>query len=235
MPTDSDWGRLYNYNTVGDAGLLMPPRSYYFRDFFGGGWNEMLIGMIYRNTGLASDVANLVAERQDESSPANLFHFGISQSANGTIPVANNPNFLGIRGERGGLSQITIAPLQLANVRFASVFNSADQPGGVNMVVPLQQGTSATPFAMIGIRYIFNPTDQKIYVKFAANPALALANDAANVTTLTTFLNSITRDFTAMDAAFGFWDVTKFGTFYIYWPYFNNKLALQTVGAIKVA
>ena len=34
MPTAADWGQLYQFNGTGDAGLILPPRAYYFRDFF---------------------------------------------------------------------------------------------------------------------------------------------------------------------------------------------------------
>lgn len=235
MPTDQDWGRLYNYDTTGDAGLVMPPRSYYFRNFYPGGWNELVAGMIYRNSGLANDNADVVDERQSETSSANLFHFGLTQSNGATVQVASNPFFLGIRGVRGGTSQISISPLQLANLKLVSVNNFGNTVAGVNMAMPLKQGVQANPFSMIGIRFMVNQEDERVYLKYAIQQDVALADDAANITTLSTFLNSISRVIGEADAAFPFYNITNLNAFYIYWPYLNNRLMLQTVGALKIA
>src|SRR6516225_3244415 len=94
MPTAADWGQLYQFNGTGDAGLILPPRAYYFRDFFSGQWNDMSIGIIHCECGTSGSTSALVNERQLEDNLANLFNFGISQSLSSAIDVAGNPNFV---------------------------------------------------------------------------------------------------------------------------------------------
>jgi hypothetical protein len=233
MPTDADWGRLYNYNTSGDAGLVMPLRSYYFRDFFPGAWQNLAVGLIYRNSGIANDTANLTHERQAEISPANLFHFGISKSNGFTIPVATNSYFLGLRGILSGVTEINTSPLQLADTKLTLVNGGANSVNGSAIQVPLKQGTSSTPFAMIGIKFVFDQLSNQVFLFFDSNDSVALADEDANVTTLTSFLEAISSDPTLANASFSLNSTTNFTSYYIYWPYLLNKLMLQCVGAIK--
>jgi hypothetical protein len=233
MPTDADWGRLYNYNTTGDAGLVMPFRSYYFRNFFAGNWQELMIGMIFRNSGAGGDYTSVTAERQNENFIGNLFHFGLSKSANGAIDVANNPSFIGLRGVQSGLSQITTGPIQLANLKLTCVSNGNSAVTGLNQIMPLSEGTPTNPFTMIGLRFIADPVSRKVYITYAVQQNVALADDAANTTTLSNFLQGISRNEAEADGAFPIYDVINFNAFYIYWPYLNNRLFLQTVGVIK--
>lgn len=235
MPTDADWGRLYQYDTTGDAGIVMPLRSYYFRDFFAGAWQNIAIGLIYRNSGVANDTSDVVNERQAEIIPANLFHFGLSKSDGSTIPVAANPYFLGIRGILNGVTEITASPLQLADLLPTLVDANALSTMGSTIQLVLQNGTSATPFAMIGLRFVLDPLTNTVYIMIGSNPALALADEDANVTTLTTFLEGISSDITTAIASFPLFNTLNFGSYYVYWPYLENKLMLHCVGAIKSA
>lgn len=235
MPTDADWGRLYSYDTTGDDGLVMPFRSYYFRNFFTN-WKELAMGFIYRNCGAGGDYSDITAERQAETQIANLPHFGLSYSQGGSIPVATNPYFVGLRGVRNGVTQINASPtLTLNQLRLVSCFNGNDDVRGLNFSIPLKQGVQANPFAMLGIRFVINQTDGKLYVAIKFNQNVALADEAANTTTLTDFLATITRNPPEMDAAFANYNITNLNAFFIFWPYLNNKLILQTVGAIKYA
>lgn len=234
MPTDADWGRLYLYNGAGDAGLVMPYRSYYFRDFFPGAWTDLAIGMIYRARGAADDNANLAAERQSETQVANLFHFGLSKSTGGTIPVANNPYFMGVRGVMGGVTQVMTSPLQIAQLLQTLVNGGSTSTAGAAIQMPLSQGVSATPFSMFGIRFTINTLTSRVYLKHHKIASLALANDAANTTTLTAFLNGISNDPNVADASFPIGSTVNFNTFYIYWPYLTNRIQLHAVGALKL-
>lgn len=235
MPTDADWGRLYKYNTTGDAGIVMPLRSYYFRDFFAGEWQNIAIGLIYRNSGIANDTSDVVNERQVEIIVANLFHFGLSKSTGNTIPVADNPFFLGLRGILNGVTEITASPLQLADLLPTLVDANFLQTAGSPIQFVLQKGTSGTPFAMIGLRFVFDPLSSKVYVMKDTNPALALADEDANVTTLTTFLAGISSNPTDAIASFPLSTTINLSSYYVYWPYLENKLMLHCVGAIKSA
>ena len=237
MPTDADWGRLYKYNTTGDSGLIMPYRSYYARNFNPGTWNDISLGFIHCTMGNGGgDTANVVAERLEENAPVNLFHFGLSKTINGIVPVAVNPWFVGLRGIIGGVTQIMTSPLQLAQLYPTAVYNlgTAQLSGGA-VQMPLSQGISATPFSMIGIRLIYNPTTGVLYMNYDTDTGVALASESANVSTLTTFLNGISSSTGSAFASFNIPNLANYKTFYIFWPYLTNRLKLHCVGLIKNA
>jgi len=237
MPTDADWGRLYKFNTTGDSGLIMPYRSYYARDFNPGVWNDISLGFIHCTMGNSGgDTANIVAERLLENAPVNLFHFGLSKTVSGSVPVADNPWFVGLRGIIGGVTQIMTSPVQLAYLYPTAVYNSqAAQLSGGIVAMPLSQGVSGTPFSMIGIRLIYNPTTKYLYLNYATQTGIALASEAANVSTLTTFLNGISGSIGGAFASFYIPNLANYKSFYIFWPYLTNRLKLHCVGLIKNA
>lgn len=238
MPTAADWGQLYQFNGTGDAGLIMPPRSYYFRDFFTGGWTDMAIGMIHCETGIGAGqpLANLTTERQTETNVANLFHFGLSKSGgSATINVASNPTFVGARSILGGVTQINTSPLNLSQLQMALV-NGAS-PGSTNgspFSMDLSQGVSGSPFSMVGLRFTFNPATGILAVNYASQTGVALADEPSNTTTLTTFLEGLSNTVAGSKAQFNLPSVADFSTYYIYWPFLNNQLKLHCVGAIKL-
>lgn len=234
MPTDADWGRLYKFNTIGDSGLVMPPRSYYFRDFIPGAWTDMAIGFIFATCGNTGDLSTLNDERLASSTPANLFHFGLSKSSGSTINVGTNPNFLGLRGQIGSTPQILSASKLLTRNILTCVNYGGTQLGSSAYDFNLTEGVTATPFNMIGLRCIYDPTTNLVCVNRAVSNGITLADDAANITTLTTFLEGISNDVTFPNARFSIYNITNFTTFYIFWPYLLNRLKLHCVGAIKL-
>lgn len=233
MPTDEDWGRLYNFDTTGDAGLVMPPRSYYFRNFFAGAWTDMAIGMIYcacANTGDENVVAD---ERQSETNVANLPHFGLSRSSGGTIDVANNTSFVGIRGVMGGVTQLLHSPKQLAVLMPTYVHNAVTQTDGDPITLPMEQGITATPFSAVGLRFIYDVLNGRLHMNINTVASLALANTAANTSEMTDLLDGTSNSIIASDASWTVPNVAALSCFYVFWPYINNRLKLQCVGAKK--
>jgi len=232
MPTDEDWGRLYNFDTTGDAGLVMPPRSYYFRNFFAGSWTDMAIGMIYNACANASDTADVVPERLDEITPANLPHFGLSKSVGGVIEVAENPHFVGIRGILGGVTQLLHSPKQLGQFYPTLVNKDATTINGAPFQIPMEQGVSGTPFSAIALRFVYDVLNGRLHMNINMTASIALADDAANTTAMETLING-TSNSLASDAVWTVSKVTDFTAFYIFWPYLNNRLKLHCVGAKK--
>lgn len=238
MPiTEADWGRLYAYNGGGDPGLVMPYRSYYFRDFIPGHWTDLRIGFIHRARGGASDTANVTDERPPEYTVSNLFHFGLSKSINGIIDVGNNPYFLGIRGILDGVTRITASPLKLSDTKLTLVNNAPDTIASPTFELPLSHGVSANPFSFVGIRFVYNVANHRIYIKVATETNIAMTvEQEANFVALTTRLNAITMtSFVDADASFPIGSLSNFSTFYIYWPFILNRLCLHCLGAIKSA
>lgn len=232
--TDNEWGRLYKFNTTGDSGLICPYRSYYFRDFIAGNWQDISIGMIHCEMGNGGgDTANLVAERLNEITPANLFHFGLSKSSNGTIPVTVNPWFVGMRGIIAGVSQIMTSPLQLAQLTMIATQNGATVIDTNLIQLPLSQGVSGTPFSRVGIRFIYDEINSRLHLNYAVDTGIALASDAANVTSLTNFLQGISSSTSGSFTSFPCTSITNFSSFYMFWPYLFNRIKLQCVGMIK--
>lgn len=233
MATDSDWGRLYQFNTSGDTGLVMPYRSYYFRPFFSGGWTDLAIGLIYGTWGNTGDLSDVVAERLGGTAPTNLFHFGLTQTSGSPFDVNANQNFLGIRGILGGNTEITTSPLQLGVLQFTRVYNGQSDQDGQPVVMPLTQGVSDTPFAMIGLRFTFDPTTNLVYANFNSNAAVGLSDDTADITTLKPFMDAIPNTVDNALFSFSISDTSRLRSYYIYWPYLTNRLTLYTVGAEK--
>lgn len=234
MATDADWGRIYQFNTTGDSGLIMPFRSYYFRDFFVGSWLDMSIGLVYANCGNTGDYSVLVDERQKEITPENLFHFGLSQSNSGVIDVANNPVFLGLRGIMGGVTQIMGSAKQLSYVLNTLVNQGTTQLSGNAQTLNLQAGTDDTTFQMIGLRFTFNPQTNELYVNFAQQSNVTLTADAQDYPILQPFLEGISNLQSTADVVFNLPSTSNFSSYYIYWPYLTNKLKLHCIGAIKM-
>lgn len=233
MATDADWGRLYKYNTVSDSGLIMPPRSYYLRDFLSGSWTDLAIGMIYCGCGLASDTANMVAERMDETAIANLFHFGLTRSVNSDIDVAGNPNFLGLRGIYNSVTQITTSPLQLASLANTLVKDDNTLTNGSGFTMPFTQGVSGAPFNALGLRFTFDNVNHRIYINVNTLLGFDLANDAENISVMTNFLSAMSNLPGTASANFALNNIVNFKTFYIFWPYILNRLKLQCIGVRK--
>lgn len=233
MASDADWGRLYNFNTTGDAGLVMPFRSYYFRNFFSGGWTDLSMGLIYCACGNTGDTSALINERLPETTPANLPHFGLTSAPNNVIDVANNPNFVGLRGMLNGITQVMTATSNLGNLQLTMVSGGNTNTGGSAVLLPLNQGVTGTPFSALGIRFIHNPSIGRLYVNYTLTPTLALANDADNTTQMLALLNGISPNVGDAKASFALANTSLFSSYYLFWPYLTNKLKLQCVGAIK--
>lgn len=235
MTTDAEWGRLYKFNTTGDSGLVMPPRAYYFRNFFAGNWTDLTLGMIFATCGNTGDTSNLNDERLASTTPANLFHFGVSQSLKtNTINVGVNPVFAGMRGRLSSTTQLLASPKVITNLIGTLVNNGVTQISGGTHDLDLTEGVTATPFNMMGIRLIHDPITGILRMNRAISNGIALADDAANVTTLETFLLGISGDTVAPYATFNCPSTANFKTFYTFWPYLTNRLKLHCVGAIKL-
>lgn len=242
--TEADWGRFYSYNSVGDFGLVMPYRSYYFRNFIPGHWTDLKIGFIHRARGAASDTANVTEERPPEYTISNLFHFGLSNSDYDITP-GNNPYFMGLRGVVDGITRITEFPLQLADTKLTLVNNAPEVVASPIFEIPLSHGVSANPFSFVGIRFVFNSSNNRIYLKVRTETNISSASlPGGNNTTaiqlnfeaLKTRLNAIEMtSFADADASFAIGSLANFRTFYIYWPFVLNRLCLHCVGVIKNA
>lgn len=233
MPTDADWGRLYNFNTTGDAGLIMPPRSYYSRDFFAGDWTDMAWGLIYAVNGDANDLAIPTDERLSETSIVNLPHFGLVRTGMTIDNVSNPDTFVGLRGVLNGTTQLTASPLQLSQLEFTCVRLGVTKIDNTNRPIPLTNGTTSGPFAMLCMRFGFNPTAQTMTIKYSVNSTVTLASDAENVSKLQTAMNALASASPSVTFA-GITSVKEFSTYYLYWPYFNNRLKLHCVGTMKL-
>lgn len=235
MPTAADWGQFYAFGGSGDAGLIMPPRSYYFRDFLNGSWQNIVIGFLYSCTATTGTYDDVVAERQAESTFANLFQFGISQDSGGSMNIPSQ-YFMGLAGIIGGVTQIVpdaSAPY-LAQLQMTLVNNNATSANGSLISLGLNQGSGGTPFAMIGIRFIFNPINQTLSINFAQQTNIALADDTADVPTLQPFLQAISSDEVSPSAQFLLNNNSQFKNFFIYWPYILNQLKVHCVAAIQL-
>lgn len=261
MATAADWGQLYSLS--GDAGLVMPFRSYYIRDFFAGDWNDFAIGLIYIAHG-ATIPSDLVDERQSETDPSNLFHFGLTtdNGKNQIDSVSENPYFIGLRGILSGVTQITTSPLQLAQLYMTLVNQSQLLVQATPLQLPLNNHGDSNPFSMVGLRFTRDQTNGVVYINWNTQANLNLTADSDDVPALSAFLAAIPKTFSTAVAQFPFGASIKapspvdppttpppisipyslqpptgpasnFSTYYIYWPYQLNHLALHCVGAIK--
>lgn len=235
MPTDAEWGRLYEFNAVGDAGLIMPPRSYYYRNFVPGGWTDITLGMIYANCGNSGDTSALVAERLASTTPANLFHFGLTNAGNITgFNVASNPNFVGLRGILNSTTQVLTATKEVTFIAPTQVANGVTSLSGNNYSFNLTEGVTGTPYNMIGIRLIHNPLTGILCLNRAVSNGIALADEAANLTTLKAFLTGISNNVLTPNASFTLASTNLLKSFYTFWPYNDNRLKLHCVGVVKL-
>lgn len=232
MATAADWGQLYSLS--GDAGLVMPFRSYYIRDFIAGDWNDFAIGLIYIAHG-ATIPSNLVAERQSETDPSNLFHFGLTTDGgkNQINSVSDNPFFLGLRGIIGGVTQITTSPTQLAQLYMTLVNNGQTQTIPTPLQLPLNDYGASNPFSIVGLRFTRDKTNNLVYINWNTQANLNLTEDSDDVPALSAFIAAIPNTFSTALGSFSLSSVNNFSTYYIYWPYQLNHLALHCVGAIQ--
>ncbi len=233
MPTDQDWGRLYQYDTTGDAGLVMPPRSYYVRQFQST-WQNLSIAMLYRNCGLGGDYSDVPNERISEIQVPNLPHFGLTQATGGTLDMTNIQYFLGLRGVMGGVTQIeNPGELRLADLKHTVVNAGSTSVAGIAAAaLPLAEGMSDAPFNLAGMRFVKNDLDGKIYMKYAYETDIELIDDGDDVVSLQNFMEGISGNLEDMDTSFQV-DYSKLNSFFLFWPYYNSRLILQAVGAIK--
>lgn len=233
MATFADWGELYTLNS--DTGLVMPLRSYYIRDFAAGDWTDLAIGLIYVAHGDPTIPSDFVDERQSETDPSNLFHFGLTTD-NGTnqiTSVSDNPYFLGLRGIIGGVTQITTSPSQLAQLYPTLVNNGAAQTIPNTVQLPLNAYTVSNPFSMVGLRFTRNKLTGQIWVNCQTQNNVTLTSDADDITAITTFLKAMSNTQATSIAQFPLNSVVNFSTFYIYWPYLLNHFALHALGVIQ--
>lgn len=235
MSTDADWGRFYQFDDVNsNSGIVMPFRSYYLRDFFSGGWNDLSVGVMHCSCGNSGDYSALNDERQSEDAIDNLPHFGISQSNKSIIDVLGNPYFVGVRGIKGGLTQLDASLSQIMYVQPTLVNNGVEQVGGSGIALPLSSTITSTPFTIWGLRVTFDAIQQKLYINFASETNIATQADGDDVTLLDTFLKAISNSPSDALATFNCTDVSSFSTFYLFWPYLLNKMKLQCVGLLKM-
>lgn len=235
VPTDADWGRLYLFDDTEDAGLIMPPRSYYFRDFFSGGWTQLAMGLIHCATEDGGETDPVVNETKASNLVANLFHFGLTESGGGTVPVAANPEFLGIRGRLNGSPSLLLSGPKLTDNEYVCIRSGGAQRSGSGIEIPLSDGISASPFTMMGLKFIFDVENDRLHLHFATEEGVSLADEDENVEKLTTFLNDMPETTSGSDADFYITNLSSYKSYYIYWPYMLNRLKLHCVGAIKYA
>lgn len=237
--TDQEWGRLYRFGGSGDAGLIMPPRSYYFRKFNAGNWFDLSMGMIYGGTIANAENGAMVSEGLNSNSIGNLFHFGLSNPSNtGIIDVSDNRNFLGMRALRNSQTQILAANdndlpgelSEITQVALTLVNNGIVTERSPSFSVYLDRHASNPVFSMIGMRFIRNLANVTIRLKTVES--VTLSSPGADQTTLEAFLRNITSS-EPIQATIPLLDVTNLTAFYLFWPYVANRLKLHAVGAIK--
>lgn len=236
VPTDETWGRLYKFGGTGDAGLIMPPRSYYFRSFNAGNWTNLVIGMIYTGTANASENTAVVNETLSSLNFGNLFHFGLSKAnSDGTIDVEDNQNFLGMRGLHNSAHQIfnSPSPAVITQVALTSVKNSAVDEDGSAFSVPLTRHATNPLFSMIGMRFMRNTTTNRVKIFYEIDESVELDGTPPDSEILQTFLEQLSNDPNDAQGDFAIPSVSNLTTFYIFWPWLLNRMKLQAIGAIK--
>lgn len=244
MPTDADWGRLYAYETTGDIGLVMPPSSYYYRDFLSGSWADLSIGFIHRMSatgtvpGVGNDYTDCVDEALDVSQFYSVFQFGLSRSDPATLALqlVNNPYFIGWAGILDSATQIVSLTPEITHLAPTKIYNGSGPSvtGSASSFVS-QDGTSSTPFGMYGIRYLYNSKTQVLCMNHATQSNVLVTDITDNTSTLTTFLNGISDDIVTPQAQFSVPSIENYKTFLINWPFMANRLFIQAIGAIQNA
>jgi hypothetical protein len=234
--TDDVWGRLYKFGGAGDAGLIMPPRSYYFRSFNAGNWTNLVMGMIYTGTANATENTAVVNETLSSLNFGNLFHFGLSKAnPDGTIDVEDNQNFLGMRGLHNSVHQIfnSPTPAVITQVALTSVKNGVVTEDGSSFSLPLTRNASTALFSMIGMRFMRDTTNNTVKVFYEIDESVDLTSPNVDSEILQNFLTQLSDDPNDAQGEFSISSVANLTTFYIFWPWILNRMKLQAIGAIK--
>lgn len=244
MPTDEDWGRLYQYAGSGDAGMIMPIRSYYYRDFNSGRWVDFIIGMIYAVKGTTDeedDEEVMVNEKLNNSASTNLFHFGLSYQhlTTGAVDLdeTKTQKFLGLRGEVASNSQLLAgASDQLTFLRPTLIQKGKTTMSGATISIPMNNAASSEPFSMLAVRFTHNPNTGKVYIHYAYDAAIAQPVDEAdNLVVLKAHMLTVSNlETDTTNVLSNIWSVADFKSFFLYWPFLLNRLKLHCVGALKM-
>lgn len=236
VPTDATWGRLYKFGGAGDAGLIMPPRSYYFRSFNANNWTDLAMGMIYTATANAGENVAIVNETLSSMNYGNLFHFGLSKANNnGTIDVEDNSNFIGIRGLHNSTHQLfnSPSPSVITQNALTCINNGVVEEDGSSFSLPLTRHNSNALFSMVGLRFTRNTLTNLVKVYYEIEESVDLISPNVDSEILQDFITNLSNDPNDAQGEFTISNVANFTTFYIFWPWILNRMKLQCIGAIK--
>ncbi len=233
--------------TVSDKTCILNVRQALLRQFDFGAWTEMRMGFFFSGVTAAGDDTNAVNEIVALSSPLDRIMVGIKNSGNDTFPGYTGSSFIGASNRTGlssdcnGNSFNQSGSAVLTAVAFSDTTLIGGGVGQVLSYCPEWGGSSgsATGYCgFFGVQFVVGNiglATQTVSVRSSKTSAIAGANYSESA--LRTYLNNGPWSGTQVSLAWndGVSARTIPDGFFVYLPFFLNRIRLSAIMAVKYA
>jgi hypothetical protein len=238
--------------------LLLEPREAFYRPFDLGQWTELRIGMLFRMVGVGSDSSSIATETVPVNTNSDKIFIGIKDSGS-NLPGVGNTNFIGVATVSGSI--VRSMPTVLGSDTISESGSAALYPR-LNLIVysssflyqhygtfTNQSNTTAPYFSgsasgsqyngFYGLKYVLQNSgsdNQKVLISYriGVNPGSSSADLhsqlASNLSWTTLTLND-------MNPTTASWNpgVPLPNSFFVYTPFYNNRLRMSAIEVLKIS
>jgi len=244
-----------------DAALVIPPRSYYTRSFLkpGATWTDVRIGIFFTLSHLQYQYVNefstittpgyagiyignsdpywgdSVVDPDNYNKRADLFHFGLCKKQ--TNLDLESINFAGIRGlhhsnstKVGGSPESRTAEFEtfLTQLYLTLVQETEVEVKGLAFQTPNLQYVGS-----LGLRFIYNDKTKKLKVRNYKQSEMIVTDNDDSDQMKSLLLDALTVEpIEFREEEFNLESNKDLDTFFLYWPKYQSRLNLHTMGVV---
>jgi len=232
--------------TASDKTCILNTRQALLRQFNFGSWTQIRLGFFFSGVTAAGDNTQAVAESVAVSNPLDRIMFGIKNSDNDTFPGYAGSYFLGCATQNAGVSECNTQDFQSDTGNLNAIgFDGATVVGGAvgqslgNSMLWGANTAAATGYCgFYALQLIITNlglATQQVAIRGATTSAIAGANYSESA--LRTYLNNGPWTGTQVTLAWNDGVAARSipDGFFIYLPFFLNRIRLSAIMAVQYA
>lgn len=236
-----------------EKSLVLGNRQALVRQFDFGSWTEIRIGMLFGFVGNASDTSSYVVEEISITTTSDRIFFGIKSSGS-NLPLTSGVNFVGSVANHGGNSSLgwayaqgyagsryeyfghsfPLSPVYVSGSATAFYPNIGSYPGNVGFKTPSGSMTVPNYNGFYGLKFVLNNSgsaNQSISMTYKqiensyASGAFQLQSTLLDETSWSSWSGAPSSSWVGVPTP---------DCFFAYLPFYNNRLRISAMQAIKI-
>lgn len=235
--------------------LLLEPREAFYRPFDLGRWTELRIGMLFRMVGVGSDSSSIATETVPVNTNSDKIFIGIKDSGS-NLPGVGNTNFIGVGTvsasqvramgtvigadtftESG--SGTTYARLNFSVYSASFGFQYYAQQSSTNAPYFSGSASGSQYNGFYGLKYVLENSgsaNQRVVITYrvGVNPGTSSAELHSQLSSNLNWTGLTTGDTIPTTAS---WNpgVPLPNSFFVYTPFYNNRLRMSAIEVLKIS